>query len=432
MKPIAALCIVCLMVLATAESGVSEKVEGAPGADERTRSAASNDATLSNLSLGDEITFTPSFQARVGSYTATIAYRRVRITLRAEGPDRALLEVTGETADGTPIKLGTHSRIGSPPLNAEEKGSRARWTFSEVPVGRNMFAVAVTSGDGKATQTYTVTVVRRGPDMDIEEDRDLYFLESVKDGDADGVASAIEAGVKVTKQLEFGRQRISAVALASFKGYEEVVRILIRAGADVNQAVPASKRGSAAGMSPLILAVNNRSEEMVRLLIEAGADVSYQIPASIRRSTVGISPLILAVNNRSVEMARLLIEAGADVNYQVPASIRGSTVGISPLILAVNNRSEEIVRLLIEAGADVNYQAPASIKGSAVGISPLILAVNNRSEEMVRLMIEAGADVNYQVPGKRRRGFRTALGMAKAQKNRGIVRLLRDAGAKER
>ena len=252
--------------------------------------------------------------------------------------------------------------------------------------------VKVTSEDRKATQIYTVTVVRRDPDMDIEEERDLYFFESVKDGNADGVTSTIEAGVDVTEQLESGRQRISAVALASAKGYEEVVRILIRAGADVNQAVPASVRGSTAGMSPLILAVNKQSEEIVRLLIEAGADV----------------------------------------NYQAPASIRGSTAGMSPLLMAVNNRSEEMVRILIRAGADVTQAVPASVRGPAAGMSPLILAANKQSEEIVRLLIEAGADVNYQAPGKRRRAFRTALGMAKAQKNKRIVKLLRDAGAKKR
>ena len=367
-----------------------EQVEGALGADERAQSAASNAAALSNLSLGDEITFTPSFQARVGSYTATIAYDRSRITLRAEGPDGALIEATGETADGTHMKIGFSSRMASLTVNDEKKGSRARWTFNEVPVGRNTITVNVTSEDGKATETYTVTVVRRGPDINIEEERDLYFLESVNDGNAEGVTSAIEAGVNVTKQLESGRQRIGAVALASAKGYEEVVRILIRAGADVNQAVPTSMRGSAAGLSPLIMAVNNRSEEMVRLLIEAGADV----------------------------------------NYQVPGSIRGSAAGLSPLIVAANNQSEEMIRLLIEAGADVNQAVPGSIRGSAAGLSPLIMAVNNRSEEMIRLLIKAGADVNYQVPGKRRRASRTALGMAKAQKNKRIVKLLRDAGAK--
>ena len=206
-------------------------------------------------------------------------------------------------------------------------------------MGRNTISVNVTNEDGKSTQTYTMTVVRRGPDMDIEEDRDLYFLDSVKDGNVDGVTAAIEAGVNVTKQLEFGRQRISALALASFKGYEELVRVLIRAGADVNQAVSASMRGSAAGMSPLILAVNIRSEEMVRLLIEAGANVNYQVPAPIKRSAVGISPLILAVNNRSAEIVRLLIEAGADVNYQVPASIRGSAVNGTKLSGLVDVRT---------------------------------------------------------------------------------------------
>ena len=329
-----------------------EQVEGALGADERTRSAAGNDATLSNLALGDEIVLTPSFQARVGSYTATIAYDRSRITLRAEGPDGALIEATGETANGTPMKIGFSSRMASLTVNDEKKGSRARWTFKEVPVGKNTITVNVTSEDGKATETYTVTVVRRGPDINIEEERDLYFLESVNDGNAEGVTSAIEAGVNVTKQLEFGRQRISAVALASASGYEEVVRILVQAGADVNQAVPTSIRGSAAGLSPLIMAVNSESEEMVRLLIEAGADVNQAVPTSIR--------------------------------------------------------------------------------GSAAGLSPLIVAINSQSEELIRLLIEAGADVNYQVPGKRRRASRTALGLAKAQKSKRIVKLLRDAGAKQR
>ena len=249
------------------------------------------------------------FQARVGSYTTTTAYHWSRITLRAEGPEGALIEATGETADGTPIKPGSSFRIGSLTLNGEKKGSSARWTFKEVPVGRNMFTVEVTSGDRTATQTYTVTVVRRGPDMDIEADRDLYFFESVKDGNADGVTSTIEAGVNVTEQLESGRQRMSAVALASAKGSEEVVRILIRAGADVNQAVPASVRGSAAGMSPLILAANKQSEEMVRLLIEAGADVNYQAPGKRRRA--GSTALGMARAQKNKRIVKLLRDAGA-------------------------------------------------------------------------------------------------------------------------
>ena len=75
-------------------------------------------------------------------------------------------------------------------------------------------------------------------------------------------------------------------------------------------------------MSPLIMAVNKQFEEMVRILIRAGADVNQAVPASIRGSTAGISPLILAANKQFEEIVRLLIEAGADVNYQAPGKRR--------------------------------------------------------------------------------------------------------------
>ena len=122
------------------------------------------DTALSDLSLGDNtrgrrttFTLTPPFQAQVESYTATIANDRPRIRLSAEGPNGASIEVTGETADGTPITPRSSTIIRS--LNGNR--SDAEVTF-EVPVGRNILTVEVTSGDGSATQTYTVTVERLG------------------------------------------------------------------------------------------------------------------------------------------------------------------------------------------------------------------------------------------------------------------------------
>ena len=59
-------------------------------------------------------------------------------------------------------------------------------SFKQVPLGRNTVTVKVTGEDGSATQTTTVTVVRLDPDLNEEKERDLFFLSSIKNEDADG------------------------------------------------------------------------------------------------------------------------------------------------------------------------------------------------------------------------------------------------------
>jgi uncharacterized protein len=85
----------------------------------------------------------------------------------------------------------------------------------------------------------------------------------------------------------------------------EIAAMLLDAGADVD----ARNRHKFAGPgnSPLSAAVYQQRNEVVRLLIGRGADVN-------RGDNSGFTPLHLAVANGCVESARTLLEAGASSN----------------------------------------------------------------------------------------------------------------------
>ena len=198
----------------------------------------------------------------------------------------------------------------------------------------------------------------------------------------------------------------------------ECIRLLIKAGADVNF------------LCPLRYAAANGQIKCLMLLINEGADVNQ-----VDDYCGGRTPFIWAVMNNQVECASVLIEAGADVNLCNPLHyaaeyghvkcvmllingganvnrIDDSCYKRMSLVLAVGNNHMECVRLLIDAGADVNGIDDYDIR------TPLICAVDYNRIECASILIEAGADVNH------RNGV---LGFARSVE---VIRLLLRSGAK--
>lgn len=131
----------------------------------------------------------------------------------------------------------------------------------------------------------------------------------------------------------------------------EIVKSLIAGGVNVG----GLGRRDFEGWTPLTLAVRDGYEEIIRLLIAAGADVN----AGDKKYT----PLTLAVKKRHKEIIKLLIVAGADVNKE---DYRGHTP-LAEALACVNAYSAfddrswwdgnekgeymEIVELLMASGA---------------------------------------------------------------------------------
>ena len=153
------------------------------------------------------------------------------------------------------------------------------------------------------------------------------------------------------------------------------------------------------GCTPLHWAASYEEDlEALRLLIKAGADVNA-------RDDAGCTPLCRAASyNPKSEALTALIKAGADVNCR-------NSSGETPLMRVLSFdwyeydpdgeqdkvkdqvrerviRYLEAVRLLLEAGADANARSEA-------GDTPLICAVQeNCTPEALVMLIEAGAEVN--------------------------------------
>ena len=173
----------------------------------------------------------------------------------------------------------------------------------------------------------------------------------------------LKAGADVNRAGERGE---TALMTASKKGHEAIVRALLEAGADVNKA-------DKVGATALLISTQEGHEAAVRVLLERGADVN-------KVGKVDWTPLALAAENGHEAIVRALLEKGADVNEV-------DEEGATPLLFAAENGHEAVVKALLDAKADVN-------QAEKDGWTPLLVAAENGHEAVVRALLEKGADVN--------------------------------------
>jgi uncharacterized protein len=217
---------------------------------------------------------------------------------------------------------------------------------------------------------------------------------------------------------DLNRGGMSALMLAAREGHVEVLRTLLKVGADVNFTDPD-------GSTPLLVALMNGHWDAARLLIDSGADVTMW-------DWWGQSPLFMAVDMNTLptgartelptmdratglDIINLLIAKGANVNAQLklrppyrmvsqdrladPAIDYGAT----PLMRAAKAADIPAMKALLAAGALVDLP-------NAFGHTPLIVVAagtrgratptrgGNYTEEQamdaVKLLLAAGANVN--------------------------------------
>ena len=257
----------------------------------------------------------------------------------------------------------------------------------------------------------------------------------------------------------------TALMAAVRQNHLAVVKLLVQAGADVNNAYARHY-----GRLPLQIAVEAGFHEMAQCLIEAGSVLDRLEGGPSDEKT----PLMLAVSQSDTAMVELLIKAGADVNAE--AQLFGNTAltvaaepgddamierlqaagakqewlentrlrataergdlaevkvllkqGIDPnqpdfrdqvpLVQAAAKGHIEVVQCLLDAGAEIN---------GAAGNTPLGLATFCNQAEVVQQLIKAGADVNQDS------GFGWPLDVAESYEYQEVVSLLKAAGATER
>lgn len=97
--------------------------------------------------------------------------------------------------------------------------------------------------------------------------KEVELIQAVERGDVEKIKSLLQE--KINVNLRVGET--TALCRAAVKGHHEIAKLLIAAGADVNQ------RASEGYFNPLLYAAYDGNLEVVRVLLEAGADVHVRI-----------------------------------------------------------------------------------------------------------------------------------------------------------
>lgn len=206
----------------------------------------------------------------------------------------------------------------------------------------------------------------------------LAEVESMLDRDPELAATADESGLPALTVAIYHRQPGIAELLESRGARYDIYSGAMagRAGAvrAAIEADPASVNSfSSDGWTPLHLGAFFGCADCVRLLLEAGAKVNERSQNAMQNM-----PLHAAVAGRHPEIARLLLERGAWVNARQHG-------GWTALHSAAQSGDTQLAELLIAAGADV--KARADNQQTAWD-----LALTKGHQQMVELLEHYGAD----------------------------------------
>ena len=218
-----------------------------------------------------------------------------------------------------------------------------------------------------------------------------------QNGNIDIVKVLIEASGNVNQaETTDGR---TPLYIASYYGNLDTVKVLIKAGGNVNQA------NTTEGCTPLYIASERGRIDTVKVLIEAGCNVNKA------RTDIGATPLYIASHKGYIDIVKLIIVAGGNVDQ-----VKTST-GASPLYVASQNGYVDIVKVLIDAGGNVN-------RANNDGVTPLFTAVVTSNVEVVQCLLSIH---NIDLKGWKGQSL---IAKAKQKNNTEIIQLLTNAQSK--
>ena len=202
-----------------------------------------------------------------------------------------------------------------------------------------------------------------------DDDGTTYLMGAARAGDLAAVKRLIADGEDVNARNIYD---LTPLVAAIGEGHFEIVKLLVRKGADIND-------NDGYG-PPLTHALDMGQSEIAEFLINKGARLDL-------RDGHGATPLWHAASyGYPRETVRLMIKRGADVN----TAANGEWTA---LMVAAERCHLEIVKLLIDKGADVNAK-------SENGNTALDDATRNGCADIAEFLKEHGAKSGKELGGK--------------------------------
>ncbi len=214
----------------------------------------------------------------------------------------------------------------------------------------------------KTTEQEQLALVaaERDPDQQYAQATDLQLMKVIPVGNVADVKILLGRGAQVNAADQWGN---TALLIAAREGEVEIVRTLLKAGADVN--------GRGGAMTPLAAAALRGTVVVARLLIRSGAHVNAV-------GSNGLTALMNAVKLNRLDVAKVLLEAGADTDGV-------DRMGANVLAVAVDENYPDMLALLLNHGVKPDM-------ADSNGLTPLYWADYLKRADLAQQLRNAGAD----------------------------------------
>ncbi|MFH2201546.1 MAG: ankyrin repeat domain-containing protein [Elusimicrobiota bacterium] len=254
------------------------------------------------------------------------------------------------------------------------------------------------------------------------------LLKTVQNGNAKETAVLLDRGADPDAPHDYGRK--TALAEAAYAGHGDIVKLLLKRGAQVNSTnkdLPSPLIRALLGLSDRLYAKENKKAwkhgkdhaVIAKMLLEKGADIHAKFSCyqpGDRHPSETISTLGLAARDGHIDLVRPMVKS-AD-----PDSLDWSLALNEALLYAAREGRGQVAALLLDKGANPN----AAMMGQMYTYPPieapaLFWAAKSGSVDAVKALLRKGAEI------KAVNGY-TAVAVAAAHDRAAVIPLLVRAG----